>query len=552
MTADAYQSRPWVMLYPERLKAHSNFHDTNMLAVFRETARRYAGQDALRYFDRTISYSELDALSDRFANWLIEQGVNAADRVAIILQNMPQFVIAALGAWKIGAIPVPSNPMYRDRELQNIFSDSSPKVIVCLCEHLSTVIQAVDAAKIAAVLVTTTGLSYQSRGDSRVLPTQIERAGSAVDFMCALAVASEDKPPAVDLRPGDLGLLLYTSGTTGVPKGAMLTHRNLVFSTLTTQRWFDLDERLRVLAIAPLFHVTGFVAHFCLAALTGGVLILSYRFNAAVLLGAMLEHRPTFSCGAITAYIALMNTPAATREHFSSVAYLGTGGAPIPPAVVEAFFRQFGVYLQSGYGMTELTCQSHLTPCGIEAPIDAESGALSVGVPIPGTDVRVVDESGSPLPVGLPGELHVRGPHTMAGYWNKRIDTGEALSDGWMHTGDIGLMDAKGWFYIVDRKKDMISASGFKVWPREIEDVLYSHPSVREAAVVGVPDSYRGETVKAFVSVKPGVSLTVEELQSLCRQRLAAYKVPRFLEIVADLPKTVSGKIMRSELRREV
>jgi long-chain acyl-CoA synthetase len=278
-------------------------------------------------------------------------------------------------------------------------------------------------------------------------------------------------------------------------------------------------------------------------------LVLTYRFQPAVVLEAFLEHRPTFVIGAITAFIALMNQPEATAEHFASFDRLYSGGAPIAPAVIDAFARRFGRAIRTSYGMTELTAPSHLAPAEGPIPVDPKSGALSIGIPTPGTDAIIVDDARRPLGPGEHGEVVVRGAQVMAGYWGKPAETSEVSIGGWMHTGDVGFYDDAGWFYLVDRKKDMISASGFKVWPREVEDVLYGYPGVREAAVVGAPDEYRGETVLAYVSAESGAALDVERLSLFCRERLAAYKCPRRIMILDDLPKTASGKIMRNVLK---
>jgi long-chain acyl-CoA synthetase len=278
-------------------------------------------------------------------------------------------------------------------------------------------------------------------------------------------------------------------------------------------------------------------------------LVMHYRFNPALAIATIRSTRPTFSIGAITAFNALMNVPDARADDLRSFEQIYSGGAPIPPSITDAFAAKFGVEIRPVYGMTETTAPTHLTPPNARAPIDPESGALSIGVPLPFTDARIVDDAGHPLPIGEAGEIIVRGPQVMAGYWGKPAETQAALRDGWMHTGDIGLQDENGWFYLVDRKKDMIIASGFKVWPREIEDALYAHPAIREAAVVGIPDAYRGESVKAYVSLIPGQSAEEPALIEHCRTLLAAYKVPRLVEILAELPKTVSGKIQRAVLR---
>ncbi len=267
------------------------------------------------------------------------------------------------------------------------------------------------------------------------------------------------------------------------------------------------------------------------------------------MLETIAEHEPRFTIGAITAFIALMNHPAASSRSFASFRQLYSGGAPVPPAVVEAFRDKFGLYIHNGYGMTETTSPSHVVPFGREAPVDPASGSLAIGVPVFNTESWIAGDDGQPLPPGEIGEIVVRGPQVVPGYWQRPEETKTAIREGWLFTGDVGFMDEAGWFYLVDRKKDMINAAGFKVWPREVEDVLYTHPAIREAAVIGVPDPYRGETVKAVVSLKPGMSVSAEELIAFCKSRMAAYKYPRIVEIRDELPKTSTGKILRRALR---
>jgi long-chain acyl-CoA synthetase len=261
------------------------------------------------------------------------------------------------------------------------------------------------------------------------------------------------------------------------------------------------------------------------------------------------QHRPTFTVGAITVFIALVNDPSCEGRDLSSLTKVYSGGAPIAPTVVERFEAEVGPYIHNIYGLTETTSPSHGVPMGQRAPVDPTSGALSVGVPIFNTIVEVVDEEGKPVPPGEIGEFVTSGPQVVSGYWNKPEETEHALPGGHLHTGDVGFMDEEGWYYVVDRKKDLINAAGYKVWPREVEDVLYQHSAVREAAVIGVPDEYRGETGKAFVSLRPGESATEQDLIAFCKERMAAYKYPRQIEFVDELPKTVTGKILRRELR---
>ena len=283
--------------------------------------------------------------------------------------------------------------------------------------------------------------------------------------------------------------------------------------------------------------------------LTGATLVLTYRFDPEAAIETIRDEQVTFTVGSITVFIALMNAPNARRDALATLTKIYSGGAPIPPSTVTAFSGTFGQYIHNIYGLTETTSPSHAVPLGAQAPVDQASGALSVGVPVYNTVVRIVGEDGRDLPPGEVGELVTQGPQVVPGYWNKPGETARALPGGALHTGDVGYMDRDGWFYIVDRKKDQINVSGYKVWPREVEDVLYEHEAVREAAVVGVPDPYRGETVKAYVSLKPGRAVTPAELVAYGRQKLAAYKYPREVEILAELPKTVTGKLLRRELR---
>jgi long-chain acyl-CoA synthetase len=298
-----------------------------------------------------------------------------------------------------------------------------------------------------------------------------------------------------------------------------------------------------------LFHITGLIAHISASLLVGAPLVLFCRFEPAVALEQIRDNRCTFTVGSITVFIALMNSPGGDRQALASLSKIWSGGAPIPPATVKAFSAHFGQYIHNIYGLTETTSPSHGVPYGADSPVDQASGALSVGVPVFGTSVRIVDDDRRDLQVGEVGEIVISGPQIVAGYWDKPQETEAAIPGGALHTGDVGYMNEDGWFFIVDRKKDQINAGGYKVWPREVEDVLYEHEAVREAAVVGVADPYRGETVKAFVSLKAGHQADPDELTAFCRERLAAYKYPRAIEILDELPKTVTGKILRRELR---
>ena len=546
-----YDEKPWLSLYDQGQPAEIALEFTDALSMFRASVSRNPDGDIIRYFGGRITARELDELSDAFAFALAGLGVRAGDRVALYVQNVPQFVIAMLAAWKAGGIAVPVNPMNRARELDAVLRDSGARVLVCLEGLYRDVARAViEDGGLDTAVVTTSELDYRARDDQRVF-AGIERLGhpGAHDMAELIERHRGQVPPDVTFGPDDTAFLTYTSGTTGPPKGAMNTHRNVVFNSQAYRQWCGLGPDDVILGVAPLFHITGLIAGVTTSLLLGAPLVLAYRFEPSAMLETIRDERATFTVGSITVFIALMNAPDAQREALASLTRIWSGGAPIPPSTVKAFQAQFGQYIHNIYGLTETTSPSHGVPYDATAPVDDASGALSVGVPVFNTVVRIVGDDGQDLPAGEVGEIVTSGPMVVPGYWNKPEETAHALPGGALHTGDVGYMDTTGWFYIVDRKKDQINAGGYKVWPREVEDVLYQHEAVREAAVVGVPDAYRGETVKAYVSLRPGQTATAEELIAFCRQQMAAYKYPRQVEFLDELPKTVSGKLLRRELR---
>ncbi|HET8613632.1 MAG TPA: AMP-binding protein, partial [Sphingomonas sp.] len=491
--------------------------------------------------------------SSGLAAWLVGQDIGRGSRVALLLQNTPHFMIAMLGIWKIGAIPVPCNPMYRAPELADLFADFSPAAVICHGDLAEVVTDALAFAGLRAALAVANPRDWQRTNDERVLPglrsSPTPAAGS--DFI-ALCLAGEGAVRIADLYPDDTGLILYTSGTTGKPKGAVLNHASIVFNSEACARWMGLGSTSRILALAPLFHITGLILHMGIAIAAGCSIGLNYRFHPEVALGMVRTYRPTFTIAAITAFNALMGLSDVGPADFKCFEAVYTGGAPVAPALRDQVRRGLGIDLLPAYGMTESCAPTHLAPRGREPPVDNLTGALAVGLPITSTDARICGPAGETLSPGEAGEIWMRGPQVMTGYWNNPAETAETLVDGWLRSGDVGIMDAEGWFYVVDRQKDMINASGFKVWPRQVEDVLLAHPAVREAAVVGEPDAYRGETVRAYISVREsGPTPTCDDLVAFCRARLAAYKVPRRITILDELPKTITGKIQRSRLRTD-
>lgn len=551
MMRGSYDEKPWLALYDADIPAVTEREYDNALDMFRASARRAPNAAIIRYFDATITLAQLDELSDAFAVALSESGVAKGDRLALVLQNIPQFIIAVVAAWKLGAVIVPINPMYREREISTVLVDSGAIGVVCL-ESMADLVIAATADTEVGTIVTTSELQFQTRTDPRIFgSTERIRADGTVDMMELIEQYRGRRPDNVRLQPDDLALLPYTSGTTGPPKGSMNTHANVVFTAQIYRDWVGLAEGGSMFAVAPLFHITGLIANIAAPLLAAAASILTCRFHPVVSAESIAEHQATATIGAITVFIAWTNNPDVTPEHLSSFLSIYSGGAPIPKAALEAFRSKFGHYIHNGYGLTETNSPAIVVPFSREAPVDADSGAVSIGVPVSSTTAWVVDDDGAEVPVGEIGEIVVAGPQVARGYWNKPEETEHAMPGGRLHTGDVGFMDTEGWFYIVDRKKDQINASGFKVWPREVEDVLYEHPAIREAAVVGLIDAYRGETVKAFVSIKDGAEVTIEEIIAFCKERLAAYKCPRIVEVIDDLPKTVTGKILRRELREE-
>jgi long-chain acyl-CoA synthetase len=545
----AYDQRPWLGLYADGRPHGIEPEHESMLAAFGQTATSFPDKPAILYFDTAISYRELDELSDALAAGLADQGFKPGDRLGIHLQNVPQFLIAMLATWKAGGIMVSVSPMLKHKELAAQLSDSGAAALVTLESLWHETARDVVPETGVKIAITTSELDFLDEIPPLLKASERNRDPDTLDLVELVNAYRGTRPEPPSLNSTDTAFLTYTSGTTGPSKGAMNSHTNVVFNAQAYREWVGLTEDDVVFGVAPFFHITGLIGHLAVAMLIGMPLVMTYRFDPDVSLELIERHGATYTIGAITAFIALMNADSASRRDLSKLTKIASGGAPIAPATVQAWEEKFGAYIHNIYGLTETTSPSHCVPFGARAPVDPESGALSVGVPIFNTLVRVVDDDGKELPPGEIGEFVTSGPQVVSGYWNKPEETEHAIPGGALHTGDVGLMDEDGWFYLVDRKKDQINVSGYKVWPRDVEDALYGHSAVREVAVVGVPDDYRGETVKAFVSLKPDASASPGELIAFCKDRMAAYKYPRQIEFVDELPKTASGKVLRRELR---
>jgi long-chain acyl-CoA synthetase len=516
--------------------------------MFATAVARLGERPFLYSFETPISAAECSRLVDGLAAGLHALGVRRGDRVGLFLQNDPQFVLATLAVWRLGAITVPSNPMLRSRELAHHLADAGAIGLVTLHGLLADV--AADAVPETDVrFVVSTGETDLCAARTAEHPPAPESLTVPVHDLLELARESDAEVPDPELTADDVAVLTYTSGTTGPPKGAMNTHGNIAFASDAYRVLLEAADGDVILGIAPLYHVTGLTAHLGLGLAAGIPTVLAHRFDPVQTARLTELHGATVTVAAITAFLALAAAPEVQASSMATLTRAYSGGAPIPPAAVAGIRDRLGLDIRPVYGLTETTGPTHISPLHGEVPCHPETGALAVGRALPHTTGKIVGDGGAELAPGESGEVAIRGPQIVPGYWQREEVTASTFRDGFMHTGDIGIIDADGWLYLVDRIKDMISASGFKVWPREVEDVLYEHAAVREAAVVGVPDEYRGETVWAYVSLQPGAEAQEAELVAFCRERLAAYKYPRVVHVIDELPKTTSGKIMRRELR---
>lgn len=549
------EKRPWLKFWPEGIPQSIEYPEAALHELLRASARGHPEKTAIIFEGRTLTFRELDALSDRFAAALRGTGIKQGDKVALFLPNIPQFVISFYGALKAGAVVVPCNPLYKERELGYQLNDSGAETIVAL-DLLYPVAQSIRGETQLKNCIVTNIAEYLP-AFKRLIGPLLKKELRKREFPNTLEFQEmlgkyPTEPPEVEVDPGgDVAVLQYTGGTTGISKGAMLTHQNLVSNTLQVKNWLPFTLEDIHLAVLPFFHIFGLTCAMSAPLSSANTIVLLPRFEARKVLETIQKYGVTLFCGVPTMYIALINHPDISRYDLTSIRKCISGAAPLPLAVMNKFNALTGGNLVEGYGLTEASPVTHCNP--LDSREKVRPG--SIGIPFPDTDSRIVDlEKGrKALPPGEVGELAVRGPQVMAGYWKKPGETKNVLRRGWLLTGDIAKMDEDGYFYIVDRKKDMIDAAGLKVWPREVEDVLYEHPGVREAAVIGIPDPYRGETVKAFIALKEEYEGRVEEKEIIdfCRERIASYKAPRVVEFRKDLPKTLVGKVLRRVLKEE-
>jgi long-chain acyl-CoA synthetase len=548
---------PWLDSYPPGVPDHVEVPPINLARLLADAAREFPHAPALHFEGRTTSYAELAEQAWRFAGALAGFGVTKGTRVGLILPNCPQAVVAFFATLRLGGVVVHNNPLYTEPELEHQLGDAGVEVLICLDLVYERVRPLRERLGIREVIVTSVLdelpavkrllAPYSRRG--REASATVPKDEPVVSWRELLRRA-DVKPPEAEVDPAsDVALLQYTGGTTGLAKGVMLSHANLSANVEQVRAWFpDADPGREVMmAVLPFFHVYGLTVCLLLGVRLRAALVLLPRFDLAAVIASIDHYRPTLFPGVPTMYVAINNAVAGGGHDLSSIKACLSGAAPLPLEVAERFERFSGGRLVEGYGLSEAS------PVALANPIYGKRKAGTIGMPLPDTLARVAGpaDPSQTLPPGQPGELALRGPQVMLGYWRRPEETAEVLRDGWLLTGDMAVMDEEGYFTIVDRKKDLIIAGGYNVYPREVEEVLYEHPKVQEVCVAGVPDPYRGETVKAFVVLRAGQQATVEEIREFAKSRLAAYKVPRAVEFRDELPKSMVGKVLRRALVEE-
>lgn len=548
----------WLSNYPNNIPTTLEYEAIPLQEYLTRASSKTPSKVAIHFMGKDVTYKELYESSLKFANYLVSIGIEKGDRVAIMLPNCPQGVIGYFGVLYAGGIVVQTNPLYTEREIEYQMKDSGAKVILSLDILYPRIAKVMKDTHLEHVIITAIK-DYLPFPKNLVYPfiqkkqygfkVTVEHSGSNHLFTEIMRVSTTE-PIALNFNiEEDIALLQYTGGTTGYPKGVMLTHKNLIANVQMCSVWMSecIPGEEVIMGVLPFFHVYGMTTVLLLSVMRGDKMVLLPKFDVETTLKTIQKQKTTLFPGAPTLYIGLLNHPDIAKYNLSSIKACMSGSAPLPIEVQEKFEKITGGKLVEGYGLTET---SPVTHCNFIWHNERVKG--SVGVPWPNTDAAILQvDSTEPLPIGEIGEIAVKGPQVMKGYWNRPEDTEMAMRDGWFLTGDLGYMDDKGYFYVVDRKKDIIIAGGFNIYPREIEEVLYEHEAVQECVALGVPDPYRGETVKAYIVLKEGMKVTEEEFNKYCRENLAAFKVPRIYEFRDELPKTAVGKILRRTLQDE-
>ena len=561
MKGEATLERPWLGSWPEGVPKSIDYPETPVHELLRRAAKEFGDRPAITFYGKSISYRALDAAVDRFAAGLRGIGVLPADLVSLVLPNTPHFIVAFFGVLRAGGIVVQTNPLYTPRELEGLWTDAGVETVVTLDLFWHNVSKARANAGVKRLVVCDVGeflkaplrqlYPIKKRRDLKKQghwPLDIPHEAGIHRF-ADLARTSASPPSETRASLDDVAVLQYTGGTTGTSKGAMLTNRNLIANATQVAAWFSAGSHRseKLLGAIPLFHVYGLTAVMLLSVVAGiEVILYPNPREIGAILKLINKTKPSLFPGVPTMYIAILRHPKLAKYDLRSIRACISGAAPLPNEVRKQFEAATGGRLVEGYGLTEASPVTHCNPL---------NGVVKecIGIPFPDTDAKVVDpdDPSRELAQGDVGELAVRGPQVMKGYWNKPEETRMVLRDGWLLTGDLAKMDTDGYFYIVDRKKDIILCSGYNVYPREVEEVLFMHPAIGEAAAIGVPDPYRGETVKAFVVLKAGKTATEAEVIAFCKERLAPFKVPKAVEFATALPMSLVGKVLRRQLREQ-
>ena len=542
-------NRPWEKHYDYWVRTNMSYPGRSLYDILALTALERPDKQATEFLGAQLTYRDLKRRADALAASLARLGVVKGDRVGIMLPNCPQYIVAAFGVLRLGAVIVNINPSYTAREAQVIAADSAVRIVITI-DAIAPLLQEIKAqTQIEQIIVT----SLAEYSQAAAPPPRIDGTLTLADL---LGPTAPSDVPRVAIEPDDLAVLQYTGGTTGTPKGAMLTHRNIWANVVQTESWtnpaYVLGGTERYLVVIPYFHIYAFSVCMMVGLRIGALQIIHPKYDPEAVLASIRDHRPTYFPAVPTVFVSLLNHPKVGEYGLDRVRLFNSGGAPCPVEVMEEWERRIGRPLNEGYGLSETSPVTHSTPQLAYRKMG------TIGLPFPDTDVKIVDvETGTKeLPAGKAGELCVCGPQVMKGYWNRPDETASALrmhDDGrvWFHTGDVAVMDDEGYTSIVQRKKDMIIVDGYNVYPSEVEAVLYAHPAVRLAAVIGIPDAYHGEVVKACIALRPGATTTPDEIVAHCRRELTDYKIPRQVEIRDTLPMSAVGKILYRVLRDE-
>lgn len=544
----------WLKSYAPGVPATVDFADLTLQEALTKTAARFPDHTALAFNGKEVSYRELDDMVSRFASALKSLGVKPGDPVALLMPNLVQTVVGMYGAFRLGAVAVPNNPLYTDRELEYQLNDSGARLLICLDTLVPRMLNLRARTKIEKIVVCHIRdyLPFPLKQLFPIVKSNLHLKTPTGENLFEFTNLIKDNNPIGSNHTShmdDTAVIIYTGGTTGVSKGVELTQRNLSYNCQQAKSWIPTfkDGGEICLGCLPFFHSYGVTASMNMSIFYGWSNVLIPKPEAKVILEAVEKNKVTFIPAVPTLFNAMINFPQIKKYDLGSIKSCLSGAAPLPLETIRGFKELTGIMLLEAYGLTETS------PCTHGIPWGGKEKPGCIGLPVPSTDAKLVDVDDDTKEVtdfGVPGELCIKGPQVMKGYLNRPKETAAVLKDGWLHTGDVATVDEEGFFRIVDRKKDMIISGGFNIYPREVDEVLYSHPKIKDACAIGVPDGHSGERVKAFVVLKEGVTASQVEIIDYCKTKLGGYKVPKWVEFVDSLPTSAVGKILRKELRR--